>query len=86
MSRYKDLDTNIKAKYMEMFDELLGIVEDERFDWDKKYNFCFESGLQSEMQELYIVKYYDPRGSYQDDVMAFFLAAKAACEDMGWLE
>jgi len=86
MFRYKDLDTEVKDKYMKMFNELSSIVEDDRFDWDRKFEFCFDSGLHSEMQGLYEVDYYDPDTSSKEDVMAFYLAAKNMCEDMRWFE
>ena len=86
MVRYKDLDTEVKDKYMKMFKELSGIVEDDRFGWDRKFEFCFDSGLYHEMQELYNVDYYDPDISSKEDVMAFYLATKSMCKDMGWFE
>jgi len=85
MFRYKDLDTEVKDKYMKMFKELSGIVEDDRFDWDRKFEFCFSSGLYHQMQELYKVDYYDPDTSSKEDVMAFYIAAKSMCKDMRWL-
>jgi hypothetical protein len=60
--------------------ELKELVYNENLDWDDKYNEVF-GNLNTKIENFIGVDYYDPEGSYEEDVMAYYHAVKSHIED-----
>lgn len=78
------IDKNI-VKFVEMFDMLEQAIKLARMEcanWDTIYHMLFslDFGLFQKMQAIHRIDYYDPDASYEEDVLAYYNAAKPVAE------
>lgn len=71
ISQSKDIITD-KLEYL--LYKLEKLVNNDNLGWDEKYNKCW--CIKDDMFELTSFEWYDPDMGYEEDVMAFYRAAK----------
>ena len=60
--------------------ELKELVYNGSLDWDDKYDKVF-GNLNTKIADFITLDYYDPDGSEEEDVMAYYHAVKSYIED-----
>lgn len=69
------LSNNCHADTLEgLLRELTHIKNSSVLGWDDKYDICWK--IKDKMFEVCSFEWYDPDTSYEEDFMAFYLAAK----------